>query len=94
MRLLALFLTFSVSTAATMATEEPAYESVRRDGAIEFRGGRSAENLSGYPGELEAWLAAQGYEAVGDPEYAFFSPPWVPTPLRRNEIMIEVAAAH
>lgn len=65
----------------------------RRMVAIEFRGGRSADNLSGHLAELESWLADNGYEAAGDPEYAFYSPPWVPTPLRRNEIMLEVRTA-
>lgn len=64
----------------------------RRMVAIEFRGGRTAENLSGHLGQLETWLEENGYAVVGAPEYAFYSPPWVPTPLRRNEIMIEVAA--
>ncbi|WP_421786316.1 SOUL family heme-binding protein [Hyphobacterium sp.] len=63
----------------------------RRMVAIEFRGGRSDNNLSRHLQELESWLAANGYEATGDPVYAFYSPPWVPSPLRRNEIMIEIA---
>jgi hypothetical protein len=65
----------------------------RRMVAIEFRGGRSADNLSRHLGELQTWLADNGYAAAGEPEYAFYSPPWVPTPLRRNEIMIEVRPA-
>ena len=62
----------------------------RRMVAIEFRGGRTDRNLDEHLAELEAWMAENGYEAAGDPEYAYYSAPWVPTPFKRNEIMIEI----
>ena len=41
--------------------------------------------------ELEAWIQDSGYEIIGEPRYAGYSPPWTPAELRRNEVMIPVA---
>jgi hypothetical protein len=41
---------------------------------------------------LEA-VAAAGLEVTGVPEYARYNPPWMPWFLRRNEVLVEVAAA-
>ncbi|MEO0881528.1 MAG: heme-binding protein [Pseudomonadota bacterium] len=40
--------------------------------------------------ELEAWIHEQGYQAAGAPRYAGYNAPFVPGPLRRNEVMIPV----
>ena len=40
---------------------------------------------------LENWLSEQGYEVLGAPRYAGYDAPYVPGPLRRNEVMIPVA---
>jgi len=40
--------------------------------------------------ELAAWLETQDYVAIGAPRYAGYDAPWVPGPLRRNEVMIPV----
>ncbi|MEM8636231.1 MAG: heme-binding protein [Pseudomonadota bacterium] len=39
---------------------------------------------------LEAWITEQGYRAVGPARYAGYNAPFVPGPLRRNEVMIPV----
>jgi hypothetical protein len=41
---------------------------------------------------LNAWVEQQGLTPVGAIEYAFYDAPMVPGPLRRNEVMVEVAA--
>ncbi|MEM6948286.1 MAG: heme-binding protein, partial [Pseudomonadota bacterium] len=40
---------------------------------------------------LEGWLAVQGLEAAGAPEYAYYNDPFTPAFMRRNEVMIELA---
>ncbi|MFT5573675.1 MAG: hypothetical protein ACI9FR_002610 [Cryomorphaceae bacterium] len=41
--------------------------------------------------KLEQWIKDQGYQIAGQIQYAGYDAPWVPWPLRRNEVMIEVA---
>lgn len=40
--------------------------------------------------KLEQWISDQGYEIIGQPQYAGYDAPWVPWPFRRNEVMIDV----
>lgn len=69
-------------------TEVPA----RRMAAIRFSGNGSPSDLSARETELRAWLAGQGIAPTGEAEYAFYDAPMVPGPLRRNEVLIPVAA--
>ncbi len=69
--------------------EQPA----RRLAAIRFSGGPNESRFARKADELAAFLAAEGYEIIGEPVYARYNPPWTPTPMRRNEVMIEVARA-
>jgi hypothetical protein len=39
---------------------------------------------------LRAWLIARSLPASADPILAYYDPPWIPSPLRRNEVMIEI----
>ncbi|WP_417493016.1 SOUL family heme-binding protein [Maricaulis sp.] len=68
-------------------TERPA----RRMAAIRFSGGPNDARFADKTAELRAWLSAQGYEVIGEPVYARYDPPWIPTFFRRNEVMLEVA---
>lgn len=69
-------------------TELPA----RRMAAVRFSGSGSPEQMRAQHRRLEQWLAQQGYTATGPAEYAFYNSPFVPGPLRRNEVLIPVAA--
>lgn len=60
---------------------------------IKFRGRRNSETIGQHEAELTSWIAANGYEAAGEPVYASYSPPWTPIPLRRHEVMIGVRLA-
>ncbi|MEN0652506.1 MULTISPECIES: SOUL family heme-binding protein [Hyphobacterium] len=64
----------------------------RRMAAIRFSGGPDMNRFEEMTGELTAFLEREGYEIVGEPVYARYDPPWVPTPFRRNEVMIEIAS--
>lgn len=59
---------------------------------IKFRGRRNSETIGQHQAELTRWLAANGYEAAGEPVYASYSPPWTPVPLRRHEVQIPIVS--
>jgi hypothetical protein len=46
--------------------------------AIEFNGGRNPRWFAEKEAELMAFVAERGFETVGEPTYAYYSPPWVP----------------
>lgn len=67
--------------------EEPA----RRMATIRFSGGPDAARFEAREVELRAWLAANDYAVTGEPLYARYDPPWIPTFFRHNEVMLEIA---
>jgi DNA gyrase inhibitor GyrI len=69
-------------------TEVPA----RRMAAVRFSGNGSADDLAAREAQLRQWLEGQGIAPLGEAEYAFYDAPMVPGPLRRNEVLIPVAA--
>jgi effector-binding domain-containing protein len=63
----------------------------RRMAAIRFSGGPSEKRFQKKANELSDFLSQEGYQIIGDPIYARYDPPWIPTFLRRNEVMIEIS---
>lgn len=63
----------------------------RRVAVIRFSGGPSEARFERKAAELAEFLEREGYQPVADPVYARYDPPWVPTLMRRNEVMIEIA---
>lgn len=39
---------------------------------------------------LRQWMATKGYAAMGEVEIAGYDPPWIPGPLRRNEVLLRI----
>ncbi len=70
-------------------SEQPA----RVVASVKFAGGINPGRQSRKQAELEAWIVDQGYQAVGAPTFAYYDPPWIPGPFRRNEVLIEVEKA-
>ena len=64
----------------------------RRMAAVKFSGNAPERDLKAKEAQLAQWIAAKGLTPVGSVEYAFYDAPVVPGPLRRNEVMVEVAA--
>lgn len=64
----------------------------RRMAAIRFSGNGSGRDLALMQARLREWITAQGLMPAGEAEYAFYDAPMVPGPLRRNEVLIPVAA--
>jgi len=63
----------------------------RRMAAVQFSGNAPDSDLAAWEAKLGDWVETQGLTPVGQVEYAFYDAPMVPGPLRRNEVMIEVA---
>lgn len=62
----------------------------RRMAAIRFSGGPNEKKFETKAKELSDFLEKEGYQIVGEPIYARYDPPWTPTFLRRNEVLIEI----
>ncbi|HEU4958837.1 MAG TPA: heme-binding protein [Sphingomonas sp.] len=67
-------------------TELPA----RRAAAIRFSGSAGDEALADHERSLRLWLAEHGYAADGPAEHAYYNSPFVPPPLRHNEVLVPV----
>ena len=65
----------------------------RRVAAIRFDGRTTDERIAEREAELRTWMATRGVEAASPPLYAYYNDPLTPGFLRRNEVMIEVAAS-
>ena len=63
----------------------------RRVAAVRFSGYGGDADLAKMEKVLREWIARQNLTPVGGVEYAFYDAPMIPGPLRRNEVMIEVA---
>lgn len=64
----------------------------RRMAAVRYSGFWSEKNYLKHKQELEAWIHKQGLSVKGEPVWARYNPPFTLWFLRRNEILIEVAA--
>lgn len=69
-------------------TEVPA----RRVAAVRFNGYGGDGDLAIMEAMLTEWLEENSLTPVGEFEYAFYDAPMVPARMRRNEVLIEVAA--
>lgn len=56
-----------------------------------YSGGRNEANEQQALGKLRAWVDKRRLEVEGEPLYGYYDPPWIPTFLRRNEVMLRVA---
>lgn len=59
--------------------------------AIRFSGTADDTALAENEAALREWMAANSLEPAGDVEYAFYNSPFIPGPMRRNEILIPAA---
>jgi len=65
-----------------------------RFAVLRFSGGRNAKREAETLARLQTWLAAQGLKTSTTPVYGYFDPPWTPSFLRRNEVMLRIEAGH
>jgi DNA gyrase inhibitor GyrI len=64
----------------------------RRVAAIRFSGRTTDAVLAEKESELRAWMAARGMKPAALPVFAYYNDPFTPGPLRRNEVLIDLAA--
>lgn len=63
----------------------------RRVAVYRYSGGSSARNEQRALDALRAWMAKEGLTPSGDPAVAYYDAPYLPSFLRRNEVMLGVA---
>ena len=59
---------------------------------LRFSGRRSSESEAAALGRLQVWMDQENLTAISGPIYGYFDPPWTPSFLRRNEVMVETKA--
>jgi len=64
----------------------------RRIAAVRFAGEANDDALAAHEQELRGWIAEHGHSPSGPVEHAFYNSPLTPGPLRRNEVLIPLAA--
>lgn len=64
--------------------------SAGRYAVLRFSGSRSQANEQEALGRLREWMKAKSVKETGTPVFAYFDPPWTPSPMRRNEVMLPV----
>ncbi len=55
-----------------------------------FSGGRNEANEAKALTALREWAATKSLATEGAPIFGYYDPPWIPTFLRRNEVMLRV----
>lgn len=63
----------------------------RRVASYRFYGGGSDQQQAIATERLAEWMDMRGMEPLGEPTFNFYSGPWVPGPLRKNEVHMEIA---
>jgi hypothetical protein len=65
----------------------------KRFAVIRFSGTAGEASLTRHIKELNDWISAKNLTPLSIPTYAFYNPPWTLPFLRRNEVMVEIAAS-
>lgn len=57
-----------------------------------FSGSRNEQAENNALDQLRSWMKTRALVSSGEPIYGYFDPPWTPSFLRRNEVMLRVDA--
>jgi hypothetical protein len=60
--------------------------------AFTYSGRRTDSNEADALAKLRAWMEKKSLHAEGEPVFAYYDPPWTLPFMRRNEVMLRVAA--
>jgi hypothetical protein len=55
-----------------------------------FNGSRTRESEQSAIAELRSWMDQNELKGTGSPQFAYYDPPWTPSFLRRNEVLIRL----
>ncbi|NBU23011.1 MAG: heme-binding protein [Actinobacteria bacterium] len=61
--------------------------------AVRFSGFARESLFRAKEEKLRELCAKQGFTVIGEPRFARYNGPWTPGPLRRNEVLLEIASA-
>ena len=64
-----------------------------RFAVLRYSGGRNAKKEAESLARLKSWLARERLTTLSGPVYGYFDPPWTPTFLRRNEVMLRTESS-
>lgn len=64
----------------------------QRMAVVKYSGRWTEKNYREHEAKLLTWIAGRGLAVTGPPVYARYNAPFVPWPMRRNEVMMPVAA--
>ena len=64
-----------------------------RFAVLRYTGGRNGEKEAESMAQLKAWMESERWSVLSPPVYGYFDPPWTPSFLRRNEVMLRTKAA-
>lgn len=59
--------------------------------SIRYNGNNNTKNIAKHEAKLRAYIAENGLDVEGTPEYAGYDAPWVPGPMKRNEVHFRLA---
>jgi hypothetical protein len=59
--------------------------------SFRFKGNRTRESEQAAVKQLRSWIDQQSLKEAGPPQFAYYDPPWTPSFLRRNEVLIRLA---
>jgi hypothetical protein len=62
--------------------------------SVKFSGSFNEKAAHARETEVRAWMRQRQLSAAAAPIYANYSPPWIPPPFRRNEVIIDVIATN
>ena len=63
-----------------------------RFAVLRYTGGRNGEKEAESMAQLKAWMESERWSVLSPPVYGYFDPPWTPSFLRRNEVMLRTEA--
>lgn len=89
---------FVMPKAASTGTPAPKNADVKvatkpaaRYAVFRYAGWSSKKNEAAALERIQEWVKASGLKTVGEPEHAYYNPPWTLGPMRRNEVLVPVA---
>ena len=65
-----------------------------RFAVLRFRGSRSGQQPRKASQRLQEWVHQQNLKFISSPQFAYYDPPWIPSFLRRNEVMFRLEDNH
>jgi hypothetical protein len=63
-----------------------------RFAVLRYSGGRSVGEEADSLAQLKRWMTSEGMKVLSPPVYGYFDPPWTPSFMRRNEVMLRTDA--